>query len=327
MALIGDHFLGEAQIECLRPRVTFMLCHLWKIQTVSGKALRFASHDKIVYFEGEEYIPLGPSASDMGQSEAGGSTDFEVAGFLSHSTIRAKDITAGLFDGASIEHKIIDWSRPWYWLRSHKWWIERITVEGDVFRAEVNGVSKWLEVPLGKFYERECDKTFGGAECTATPVLVSGATVEEVPSSSGQILGALSTHIAMRISSPNTGATRVDKWGQTTTQNSPDNLWVDGAVTCTQGSNQGVKRRIQLSEYSTDTTTDDRIDILLDRPFPFPIRPGDIMDISSGCDGQFATCKAVYGNQINFGGIHRMPSTEDQYAAAEQGVYTPDNEV
>jgi hypothetical protein len=325
MALIGDHFLGEAQIECLRPRVTFNLCNLWRIRTLGGKVLRFASHDKVVYFEGEAYVPLGPTGSDLTQSEAGGSADFDIAGFLSHSTIRAKDIEAGLYDGATIDHWVIDWTRPWYWVRSHRWWIDRITVSNESFRAEINGVGKYLEIPLGRYYEKECDKEFGGPECSATPNVVSNCPVTAVPSASSEILGAASTHVAMTIASPNTGTTTADFWGTTVTGATP--LWIYGKVEGVTGSNAGVTRNIALMEHRTVTNQSDHMDVLMDRSFPFPIRVGDQFTITSGCDGQFGTCKAVYGNVQNFGGVHRMPTTEDQYAAAEQGEYQPDQEV
>jgi hypothetical protein len=103
--VIGIHYLGDAQIQSMRPAVTFFYCHIWRVRRTDGVVHRFASHDKVVWWQGERYEPVGPTASDLEQSEAGAESDFELVGFLSADTIRASDIQAGRYDGCRVDHR------------------------------------------------------------------------------------------------------------------------------------------------------------------------------------------------------------------------------
>lgn len=306
MALIGDHFLGAAQIEALRPRVTFTMCHLWSIRLTDGTTLRYASHDKPVTHEGQTYIPMGPTAQNAQTEEAGGQSDFEIFGFLSHQTIRPRDIQMGKFNGAMITQTTIDWERPWIWTRKHKWWVKSIVVDGDVFKAEVGGVDQFLEIKTGRYYEKECDKTFAGSECQATPTTLTSKTVTAVPSTSGgEINGTTRDTRALRVE---TGAIANLASGEKP-------MWQFGSVEFLTGGNKGKNIQIFNAEYVEAATP--YLDLTLSISTPYPIRVNDTVTIRSGCDGAFSTCRLVYENTINFGGVHKMPTTEDQYVQPE----------
>lgn len=294
--MIGNHYLGVAQIQSLRPRVTFSACHIWRLERVDGVVQRYASHDKWVRFRGEDYRPVGPTASDMEQAEAGAESDFEIVGFLSADTVRASDIHAGRYEGARIVHYVIDWERPWpnAWHRKHVWWIKEINENSGQFQAKVQGVERFLSIPAGRVYERECDKTLGDFECKATARVLFGATIEAVGSSGSPILGLPHKNAAMRFTS--------GSWGWSPAIR--DGLLMEGKVVWTNGPNKGTEQEIG-----------DHVgrEIILQLPTPFAIKPGDQCAVYSGCDGSIGTCTNDYANRINFGGQFRMPSTEDTY--------------
>lgn len=309
MGLIGDHFLKAAQIESLRPRVTFTMCHLWLIRLTDGSELKFASHDKPIEFGGRTYLPMGPTPQNMQTAEAAEDSDYEIFGFLSHETIRPRDILLGRFDGATVLQYVIDWNRPWIWTKKHKWWIKSIAVDGDMFKADVGGLEQFLEIKTGRYYEKECEKAFTGTECKATGFSLTSQTVSAVPSSAG---GSIN------------GITRDARAMRVVTGQIPDlptgvfPPFAYGSVNFLSGSNKGKSIQIADSQYVEQSPlADSYLDITLSTPAPFPIRVSDTLDIFSGCDGSFTTCKLVYDNTINFGGIHRMPTTEDQYVQPE----------
>lgn len=290
--MIGNHFLTEGQIEALRPRVTFTLANIWRIERPDGAVQRFASHDKWIRFRGEDYRPIGPSASDMEQGEAGAESDFEIIGFLSSETIRASDIAAGRYDGASITHHVIDWQRPWMWMRKHRWWVREVVEIGGVFQAQVQGVERFLTIQAGRNYERECDKTLGSEECGATPIVTTGCVVEAVATPAAPILGLPHKTLAFSITAAS--------WPTVPR----DGLVATGKVVWVTGPNKGVASVV--GEHVGR-------DLALSLRTPFPIRAGDVCDVWSGCDGSQSTCIDDYANGINHGGQPLMPSTEDTY--------------
>lgn len=288
--MIGSHFLGDGQIQALRPRVTFTLAHVWLVERPDGVVHRFASHDKWVRFQGQDYRPVGPMASDLEQAEAGAESDFELVGFLSADSIRASDIHAGRYDGALITHHVIDWMRPWKWFRKHRWWIKAVQETGGVFQAQVQGVERFLTIPVGRRYERECSETLGSKECGATPIVTTNCVVESVASPLSPILSV--PHRTMAFSVTAASWPTVPR----------DGLVALGKVVWVTGPNKGTSQVV--AEHAGR-------ELSLQSQVPFPIRAGDVCDIWSGCDGTFSTCVGDYANGINHRGIRFMPSTED----------------
>lgn len=290
--MLGIHYLQDGQIQAMRPRVTFTLGSVWRVERKDGEVLRFASHDKRIRFLREWYEAVGPTASDMEQSEAGAVSDFEIAGFLSADAIRASDIHAGRYDGCSVLHHVVDFQRPWYWFRKHRWWIKEVNENGGLFQAKVQGVERFLTIPVGRRYERECDLTLGSDLCGATPITVFGAVVEAVAAPGSPILGLPHKRSAFRITAAS--------WATPPR----DGLMAQGKVIWTSGPNKGTEQ--EIAEHVGR-------DLSLTLQAPFPIKAGDVCTLRSGCDGTRSTCNDDYDNGDNFGGQPLMPSTEDTY--------------
>lgn len=295
MILVGNHYLRQGQLEALRNRVTFTLAHVWLVERTDGVKLRFASHDKVIrQGRADDYKPLGPTPSDLEQSEAGGESDFEVVGFLSAEGIRASDIQAGRYNGCKITHLVVDWERPWIWFRKHVWWVKELAEDSGVFRASVQGIERFLTIPAGRVYERECDKVLGSAECGALARTLFGAVVEAVAAPSAMIMGLPHKTMAMRFTAAS--------W--TWSPAIRDGLLTQGKVVWTSGPNKGTTQLI--GEHIGR-------EIALEVEAPFPIKAGDVASIFSGCNGSQTACEFDYDNKINFGGQPFMPSTEDTW--------------
>ncbi len=294
MKLVGNHYLTQAQLEATRMAVTLTRTHIWSVERTDGVVHRFASHDKVIPFQGHNYRPLGPDASDMEHAEAGAESDFEMVGFLSSDTIRASDIHAGRYEGCRVVHHLVDWRRPWIWHRRHVWWVREINETGGMFRAQVQGVDRFLVIPAGRLYERECDVELGGSLCKATPRILFGAAVEAVAAPGSTILGLPHRNLAMRFTAAS--------W--TWSPAIRDGLLALGKVVWTSGPNKGTEQMI--GEHVGRELT-------LEAETPFPIKAGDTCAIFSGCDGSWSTCTDDYDNGDNFQGQRFMPSTEDTY--------------
>ena len=48
-----------------------------------------------------------------------------------------------------------------------------------------------------------------------------------------------------------------------------------------------------------------------------PILPGDGFTVTAGCDKRFSTCKAKFGNGLNFQGFPHIPGSDFSYGYAD----------
>jgi uncharacterized phage protein (TIGR02218 family) len=83
-----------------------------------------------------------------------------------------------------------------------------------------------------------------------------------------------------------------------------------GVVTWTSGANAG--RKAEIASFAGGAIT----------LFEAPVRPiaiGDAFTATAGCDKQFATCSAKFGNGVNFRGFPHMPGEEAVLRYPNQG--------
>jgi hypothetical protein len=71
-----------------------------------------------------------------------------------------------------------------------------------------------------------------------------------------------------------------------------------GKITMTSGLNSGFSRMVR--NWVAPAT------LVLFRPLPFTVAPGDTFHAYPGCDKQQSTCTA-FGNLVNFGGQSYIP--------------------
>jgi uncharacterized phage protein (TIGR02218 family) len=89
------------------------LCRCWRVRRRDGRELGFTDHDGDLSFDGATFrASTGMDASAL-QATTGLAVDnAQVRGALSDAGIREEDIRTGRFDGARVEHWLVDWERP-----------------------------------------------------------------------------------------------------------------------------------------------------------------------------------------------------------------------
>ena len=83
-----------------------------------------------------------------------------------------------------------------------------------------------------------------------------------------------------------------------------------GVVSWISGANAG--RKAEIASFASGAIT----------LFEAPVRPiaiGDAFTATAGCDKQFATCSAKFGNSVNFRGFPHMPGEEAVLRYPNQG--------
>ncbi len=83
-----------------------------------------------------------------------------------------------------------------------------------------------------------------------------------------------------------------------------------GYLTWTSGGNAGTRMRVAAHDGTR---------LVLNEPPVMPAAPDDTFRILAGCDKSFATCKAKFGNGVNFRGFPHLPGNDAAYTYAGTG--------
>lgn len=247
----------------------------WRLERRDGVTLGFTSHDRDLAFEGLVHR----TAPGMVPSAIRRTADFEadsaeVAGALSHDSIREADLAAGRFDGGSIAMGLVDWET-----------LERVTLyagtigtvghEGSGFSAELRSVKDLLSRQIVPRTAPTCRAEFCAEGCTLSAnAFTHQATLAEI-SADGS---------AVRV----TGGPAVALLAFGTMR------WIDGPEA-------GLARRIE----ATDGTW-----LVLDRTSAEGITVGTRIELREGCDHTLETCATRFGNAINFQGEPFLPGND-----------------
>jgi uncharacterized phage protein (TIGR02218 family) len=268
------------------------LCRLWRLTRRDGLVLAFTDHDRDLVVGGVTHAAasgLDPSetTAELGFAVGGG----EVAGVLAAASLTEADLAAGLWDGASVETWMADWSAP-----DARVLLDIATI-GEVRRGETGFVAETrslmhaLDAEQGRLYTPACDADFGDARCGIdlnAPAYRAQGTV-------------LSTDGHLRIRCPGLTAF-ADGW------------FTRGRLLWTSGANQGSGVEIKAHRGEGGESVLD-----LWQATAAMIMPGDAFTLTAGCDKQFATCRDRFANAVNFRGFPHMPGNDYLVRVARQG--------
>ena len=255
------------------------LCHCWKLVPRNGAPLGFTDHDADVVFDGVTFeARAGFEASEI-ESSLGLSIDnLEASGALESAQLDAERLRAGDFDHATIEIWKVNWQDASQRLLLRKGHLGEVTHGGTGFTAEVRGLSHVLNQTKGRVFQFGCDASVGDGRC--------GVNLETA------IFRGLGTVISIE---ENRRLTISGLTGFT-------NTWFSqGTLTWGSGANTG-----RLEEIKSHTGSI----VELWQAASYAIAIGDVATLRAGCDKQFATCKAKFGNASNFRGHPQMPGTD-----------------
>jgi uncharacterized phage protein (TIGR02218 family) len=267
---------------------TTTLSWCWKIIRTDGAVFGFTDHDLPLAFASTTYEP----ESGFVPSEIRGGQDFsvdaqDVEGALSSDRITETDILDGRWDNAEVEVWRVNWASVDQRVLMRRGNLGDIRRGRTSFVAEVRSLTHWLNQTVGRTYQFSCDADLGDARCgvnLTSPLWSASGTVATLTGSrtfTAVALGSFAT-----------------------------DTFTLGVVTWTSGANAG--RKAEIASFASGAIT----------LFEVPVRPialGDGFTATAGCDKQFATCAAKFGNGVNFRGFPHMPGEEAVLRYPNQG--------
>ena len=266
------------------------LCHAWRVRRRDGVVLGFSSHDRDLTFGGTVFAAasgLVPGATEWPEGLAADAAD--VAGAFSSDAIREDDLLAGRYDGALVETYLLDWTNPdaAHALLSTRE-LGEVRAGGGAFRAELRSLAARLDRPQGRVYARRCDAVLGDQRCRfaldAAPFVETGV-IESVLPDRLVVTGA---------------GTAASGWFR------------EGRVAFQTGPLAGLEADIAEDEMRNGSRT-----IILWIPLSQLPEAGDQVQLTAGCDKQFATCQEKFANAVNFQGFPHMPGSDFAYGYAD----------
>ncbi|QGY05679.1 DUF2163 domain-containing protein [Methylobacterium mesophilicum SR1.6/6] len=267
------------------------LCRCWSLRRRDGLALGFTDHDRDLMVAGLVHeartgLEAAEARAELGFAVSGG----DVAGALSSFGLTEADIAGGLYDAASVETWLVDWTNPGTRLLLDLATIGEVRREGDAFVAELRGLTHRLDAERGRSYRATCGADLGDARCRVdlAPWRTTGrvTAIPEPATLSAELAGAFA-----------------------------DGLFTGGRLTWTQGANAGhaADVRLQLGALIELWTVP-----------PRPIAHGDGFSLTAGCDKRLATCRDRFANTVNFQGFPHMPGNDAVARAVPGSDHTLD---
>lgn len=257
---------------------TLTLAKLWKITRRDGEVFGFTDHDKSLTFSGVDYEATSVfDASAINTRSEFNVDNLSLIGLLDSGGITADDIESGLWDGATVEVREVNWAD----LTDGA----NLLMSGDIgqiqrkrgqYTGEMRGLMQKLQNVVGRVVNSACDADLGDARC-------------------GVDLGALTvsgtvTSVASRRLFTASGLAQAEAY------------FSGGRVTFTSGANDGIS--MEIKTHATGGV------ITLHLPMPYGITAADTFDITPGCDKTFATCQAKFNNVVNFRGFPDVPGPD-----------------
>lgn len=255
------------------------LCHCWSLTRRDGAVLGFTDHDRDLVVAGLAYaarsgLEAAEASAELGFAVGGG----EVAGALRSSGIEEADVAGGLYDGASVETWLVDWTNPEIRLLLDVGTVGEVRRTGGAFVAELRGLMQDLDVERGRTYRATCGADLGDGRCRVNltdPRFRTTGTVS-----------ALSTPVDFAV---------------ILAGSFPD-AWFDGGrLTWTVGANAGLGVDIRAQAGGGL--------VLWEMP-PREVAIGEAFRLTAGCDKHLSTCRERFANVPNFQGFPHMPGND-----------------
>lgn len=266
-------------------RTVTTLCYCWRVSLRDGTVFGFTDHDRAIDVDGTEFAPqTGFSASEARRSEGLGIDTTDMEGMLSSDRITERDILDGRYDGATVETLIVNWREPGEFAALSRATIGKITRADGKFVAELESFGRGLDLVSGRQVRRSCDAQLGDARCGVS--LEAFTATGEMVSFDGHdrmVVAGLDAHAA--------------GW------------FANGVLTWTSGGMSGRSERVVDFRHDAAGTT-----VVIWPSLSMLPQTGDAFSIVAGCDKRFATCKAKFGNALNFRGFPHLPGNDSAYS-------------
>jgi len=259
------------------------LATCWRIIRTDGVELGFTDHDFSLDIDGLEYDSISGFTPTVVESKSNMSVDnMDIEGLTFPSKITEADLLGGIYDYAEVEVFMVNYED----LDQGKLVIKRghigeVTLNKQMFRAEVRGLTQKLSQTIGEVYSPSC-RAILGDRCCKVSLDNFTITAEVTSIASKQIFSA-------------------------NTLNQEAGYFAGGEVKWLSGNNLGA--RMEVKEFVNSVVT-------LVLPMGRDIELGDKFSIIAGCDKTKECCISKFNNIINFRGFPDVPGIDQLLTSA-----------
>lgn len=156
------------------------LCHVWILTRADGVVLGFTDHDRDLVVDGVTCKAASGWTAGASETAAGFAAGQAAAvGGFDDAALTEADLAAGLYDGARVACRVVDWTAPGL---SVPLWSARVAaakVEGGAFTLTLEGPLAALDRVAGRTFGRTCDAAFGDARCGVDLAAFPGAACDK----------------------------------------------------------------------------------------------------------------------------------------------------
>lgn len=252
---------------------TTTLAWCWKVTRADAQVFGFTTHDRDITLSGVTYQADTGFLASAAQARAGASVDnMDVTGMIDSTVISEADLLAGVWDGAQIEVRVVNWADTSQNVIMQTGTIGNVSLKGAQFTAEMRSLSQAMQQTVGRTMTRRCDADLGDARCGVT----------------------LATYTV-------TGTATANSSDRQTFSASDMPASIGGLLTWTSGANSGLSMEVKTASGGQ---------IVLALPMPYDIASGDAYSVYAGCDKNASTCSGTFSNIANFRGFPFIPGTD-----------------
>jgi uncharacterized phage protein (TIGR02218 family) len=269
---LAGHLAGDATTTC----------NAWRLTRRDGVVQGFTDHDRDLSFASTLFRAASGFLASDGEEEQGFSASAsDVAGGFSSEVINAEDLSAGRYDGATVEFYLVNWADPTQHVLLSVREVGEVTRAGEKFTAELRSRANRLDQPQGRLYNRRCDASLGDARCGVNLVAYRGTgTVLAMEDRSHLVVGGLGGSVS--------------------------GFFDRGVLTLSSGDRAEVEAHVREADGTARLT--------LWLPLERAVSAGESFSITAGCDKSFATCRTRFANSLNFRGFPHVPGSDFAYS-------------
>lgn len=264
------------------------LARCWTLTRRDGVTMGFTDHDRDILLDGVPHQARSGLEAAEARQEAGFSAEsVDILGALQSAGVTERDIASGFYDAALVTTHLVDWSDPSNRVVLGRHVIGEVRRTQNGFVAELRSQAHAHDEEKGRVYTTRCDAELGDSRCRVA-IAPAAASVMLTDGRSSIVTAELQAHSAGR--------------------------FAGGRLTFTGGANAGVS--VELREHAVEAGLS-RLELWLEAPHDIAV--GDPFTVTPGCNKSFATCRAVFGNAINFQGFPHIPGGDFLLRRAAEG--------
>lgn len=262
------------------------LARCWKAVRGDGLIFGWTEHSEPIVLDGLTYhATSGLSVSSAQTTDTMAVPTIDVTAFLDVST--EAEILAGIWDSAAITAFEVNYNDipPTFDVTKlnilRHGVLGRISIQDNVFQAELRGLGQALDTHIGSQYTATCPWQLGDAVCSAGGLVIANFTFAGTVSS-------ISASPRLRFSAAALAQ--------------PAGIFDLGTIVFTSGPNAGLP--------AMDIRTWFDKQFVMQRPLPYAVAVGNTFSAVWGDDKTFDTCSVRFNNSGQSRAFHFLPGID-----------------